>query len=1070
MQSGYFKYPSIHGNQVVFTCEDDLWMVQTSGEERAWRLTASDAENLYPVFSPDGGRIAFVSYEEGPPEVYVLPAQGGPAQRLTFQAAGCKVLTWSPQGDIIYTSSADAPFSGERWLFAVSPEGGLPRRLPLGPVSAVAYGPKGAIVLGRNTKDPARWKRYRGGTAGELWIDRRGDGHFVRLATPANGNVANPCWVKQRIYFLSDHEGVCNVYSFKPDGSDLRRHTDHDDFYARNLTSDGKRMVYHCGADLYLLDPARDLPVKLEVNLGSSQAQSKRRFVNGHDFLQSVDLSPDGSRLAVTSRGKAFMFANWEGPVVQYGEPEGVRYRLLGWIDESTLMSVASDEGEEEYLVVFSADNQEPPRRLELDMGLVHLWWCNPRNRWVALANHRNELLMVNLEDPELKLHKVDSSKFGQISGVCWSHDGRWLAYDYADTSRTRAIKLMRLEDLQVFYASRPVQRDFSPSFDPDGRYLYFVGQRELEPHYDDAEFGLGFPKARRLFAIALRKDVPSPFVQKAKPLESAAVQAKRKAEAELSHDVVPTEIDLDGLTERITAFPLGPARYSQIRGVKGDKVLFLEGDSDGHHRGTIEIFDFEKQEQERLVNKWVEGFWMANDTRTLVYWHERRLRVLPAEHYTGHGTGCNRPTGHIDLERVRVSVRPTKEFRQMFREAWRLQRDHFWSEDMSGLDWRAIYARYQPLVDRVTTRSEFSDLLWELLGELGTSHAYEMGGDYRRRSHYYQGFLGADWELADGHYRCRRVVRGDGWNTDATSPLLQPGVGVEEGDVLLAINGQPLEPHVPPGALLVNQAAQEVQLTVSRGGEVRTVAVRALSDETAARYREWVSSNRALVHELTGGRVGYLHVPDMGTHGYAEFHRGYLAECDREALVVDVRFNAGGHVSALLLQKLARRRIGYSFPRWGTPEPYPSESPRGPLVAVTNEHAGSDGDIFSHAFKLMKLGPLIGKRTWGGVIGISPRHYLADDTVTTQPEFSFFFDDVGWKLENRGTEPDIEVSNAPQDYVAERDPQLLKAIEVALAKLAELPAHTPSPTLRPNVAPPVLPPRAKGKVKRKKG
>jgi tricorn protease len=365
--------------------------------------------------------------------------------------------------------------------------------------------------------------------------------------------------------------------------------------------------------------------------------------------------------------------------------------------------------------------------------------------------------------------------------------------------------------------------------------------------------------------------------------------------------------------------------------------------------------------------------------------------------------------------------------------------------------------------VDRVTTRSELSDLLWEVQGELGTSHAYEIGGEYRPGPTYSQGQLGVDWrqDPATGRYIIGRIVEGDPWDPGVTSPLNRPGLDVRVGDAVLAINGQPVGGRVTPGEWLVNQADQEVLLTIQRGDEApRTVAVKALGTEQAARYRDWVEGNRRHVHEATAGRVGYVHIPDMGPEGFAEFHRGYLVEFDHEGLLIDVRYNGGGHVSQLLLEKLARRRLGYDFPRWGAPEPYPQHAPRGPIVALTNELAGSDGDIFSHTFKLLKLGPLVGKRTWGGVIGIWPRHILADGTLTTQPEFSFYFDDVGWNVENYGTDPDIEVDNRPQDYVRGVDVQLNKAIEVCLEQLVKVPPHTPQRKEHRRLAPPPLSPR----------
>ena len=403
----------------------------------------------------------------------------------------------------------------------------------------------------------------------------------------------------------------------------------------------------------------------------------------------------------------------------------------------------------------------------------------------------------------------------------------------------------------------------------------------------------------------------------------------------------------------------------------------------------------------------------------------------------------------------------------------------------MAALDWRAIYTRYLPLIERVGTRGEFSDLVWEMQGELGTSHAYEFGGDYRPSPHYSQGALAAEltWSPADDGYRIDNIIEGDAWNRRATSPLTAPGVDVRAGDILLAINGQRLRADLSPAQLLVNQADAEVLLTLAMrptpavidpdgppaesdeqpGDEpdgTRSYIVKTLYSDVPARYRAWVEENRRRVHAASGGRLGYLHIPDMGPHGYAEFHRGFLAEVERDGLIVDVRYNGGGHVSQLLLEKLARRRIGYDQSRWGGVAPYPAESVAGPIVALTNEHAGSDGDIFCHSFKVLKLGPLIGKRTWGGVVGISPRHPLVDGTITTQPEFSFWFEDVGWQVENYGTEPDIDVEIAPQDHVAGRDVQLDRSIAEGLQLLTDRPVRRPDPATRPSRALPKLPPR----------
>ena len=489
--------------------------------------------------------------------------------------------------------------------------------------------------------------------------------------------------------------------------------------------------------------------------------------------------------------------------------------------------------------------------------------------------------------------------------------------------------------------------------------------------------------------------------------------------------------------------------------------------DAEAHEGGgrTLSMIDLAMGKRHTFGDR-VHGVRVTADGKHALLNTGSRLRVIKGTAAPKELSGESEPsrtTGWIDLGRIRAEVRPDAEWRQMFREAWRLQRDQFWTEDMAGIDWAWVHDAYLPLVDRVSTRSEFSDLMWEMQGELGTSHCYEMGGDYAPGRFYGVGHLGADlaYDRRAKAWRIGRLPQGDSWQVASTSPLTAPGLGIKEGDSIVAVDGQKVGPKVSPSSLLVGQGGRNVTLTLRRGtGRTRDVVVKALRHEGALRYRDWVERNRAWVHAKSKGRMGYVHVPDMGVRGFSEFHRYYKGEVRRDGLIVDVRYNGGGHVSQLLLEKLLRRRVGYDLTRYNGLLSYPQDAPTGCLVAITNEFAGSDGDIFSHAWKIYGLGPLIGRRTWGGVVGIWPRHALVDGTTTTQPEFAYWFQDVGYAVENYGTDPDIPVDILPQDHKAGRDPQLERAYKEMQALFKERKPGVPRLGKQPSLKPPRLPRR----------
>ncbi len=750
MPQGYVRFPHISQDAIVFGAEDDLWLVSDEGG-RAERLTAAVNEVNYPRFSPDGQWMAFVGKDEGPTEVYVMSAQGGPSRRLTFQAANCQVLGWTPDGqEILYASNADQFTPRSRAIFAINPDGGQPRQLPFGKANDISYGPDGGIVLGRNIREPAYWKRYQGGTAGHLWCDIRGSGTFQRLLN-LNGNIAAPCWVGNRIYFLSDHEGIGNIYSCTPRGDDVRRHSDHQDFYARNLSSDGQRMVYHAGADLYLFDPDSERTQRIDVDLPSLRTQRNRKFVSASHYLDSYALHPQGYAVAITTRGKAFSMGNWEGPVLQHGEPDGVRYRLLEWLNDGKRFVAVSDEIGREALVIFNPEEAEEPKVLAgIEFGRVMSLEVSPQDDLVAITNHRNELIMVNLAGEQSIV--VDKSDHGQISDLSWSPDGGWLAYCFDDTAQTSVIKLCNIENGETHTITEAVAGDYCPSFDPEGKYLYFLGHRVFNPVNDSLQFERSFPRSVKPYVILLRNDLRSPFIPEPKapggkdkekdkddndtkqPLnDTEDVESKPEADDsslneaehgdEQAHQPEDAEkesasakkpslqIDLDGITSRVVPFPIPEGRYSKIRGIKG-KVLLLqypiEGTihtaTDSHEpKGSLWSFDFESLKNEYLLDG-VSSFDISRDAKTFIYHSHNRLRALKAGDKApkSESNEPGRDSGWLDLHRIKVSVQPAAEWKQMFAEAWRLQSEHFWVEDMSGVDWQAVYDQYAPLVERV--------------------------------------------------------------------------------------------------------------------------------------------------------------------------------------------------------------------------------------------------------------------------------------------------------------------------------------------------------------------------------
>jgi len=1078
MNDGYYRFATVAGDRLAFVCDDDLWTADLDGGA-ATRLTATPGVCTTPRFSPDGSLLAFIATDEGHPEVYVMPSGGGRPRRLTYLGGTMATLcAWSEDGSQIYfTANPNVWYERELRAFAVSPDGGLPRELRLGHMRTLSPGPNGRFAIGRNETDPARWKRYRGGTSGEIWCDVEGDGRYTKLPLP-NGNPVWPMWIGERIFFLADHEGIANVYSCTPQGADVRRHTHQDEYYARFPSTDGKRIVFTAGGKLLCYEIATGETRQVPVTAASAAPQTARRFLNGSEALDEFAPSPDGTGLALIARGQPYTMPFWEEAPIRHGGGSASRSRCIEWMNDAKRFVCVTDMNGFEQIALHEADgSKEPVLLTESDIGRVTGIACSPKKDWIAIANHRYELLLLDARDRSLRT--LDRSLGNRITDLAFSPDGRFLAYVWWPGGENAAIvRIARCKSGEVHDVTPKMRVDQSPAWDPQGRYLYFISTRDFDPVYDALQFGLSFPQAQRPFAVTLREDVPNPFAPKPKPVHKEHDRDPDPEDRKKDRAPVRIEIGFEGIEGRILAFPVDEGEYGQIVAVK-DRVFFTQfevrgikpqdhaWDEDEDLSGTLLAYDFEQQRSAAVAQE-VGEIEIAADAHTLVYRSHDRLRVidaladLPEEHDEQKPPNePGRKSGWVDLDRISIEVEPRDEWAQMYREAWRLQNEHFWVEDMSDVDWRRVYERYAALLPGIRTRAELSDLIWEMHGELGTSHAYEIGGDVRVPPQYKRGFLGADftYDKEAQTWRIERIYRGDSWNRDVDSPLAEPGLGIRAGDAILAIGGKRLSRDLTPNQALVNEAGRELSILVrASDGSSRAIAVRTLKSEQALRYRAWVDAARKRVHDATDGRIGYLHIPDMGPWGFSEFHRGYLSEYDRGGLIVDVRYNRGGHVSPLLLEKLARKRVGYDVSRYShKPFPYPPESLGGPMVGITNQFAGSDGDIFSHCFKMYKLGPLIGKRTWGGVIGINPYHRLVDGTITTQPEFSFWFKDVGWRVENYGTDPDFDVDIAPHDYRDGKDPQMDLAIRLALDAIERHEERYPDLATKPSLTLPSL-------------
>ncbi|QCD56426.1 S41 family peptidase [Streptomyces hawaiiensis] len=1082
----YLRLPHLHDDLLCFVAEDDLWLAPLDAPGRAWRITVDRTKAGHPRFSPDGRHLAWTSWRSLVPEVHVVPVDGGPGRQVShWGSADTRVCGWTPDGEILAVASHGEPFSYFTWAYKLSPGGDPGRKLPWGPVADIQVadvdGERRSLLLtGTPPHEPASWKRYRGGAMGRLWL------HGERLLEGLGGHLHSPMFVGGRIAFLSDHEGVGNLYSCAYDGSGLRRHTDHDAFYARHAASDGTRVVYQCGGDLWLVDDLSpdSEPRRLDVRLSGPRAGRRPYQVAASRHVDGLSVDETGRASAVVVRGSLYWLTHRDGPARTLTDTPGVRVRLPEMLGGSGRVAYVTDAEGEDAIEIASlprASGDRAPRRLAPGaLGRVRELVSDPEGERLAVASHDGRLLLVDVtEDSDGEVTELIRSVNGPVRDLAFSPDGAWLTWSHPGVGRSlRQIKMARLAgtaegDRLVVDVTNGRFEDENPVFTRDGRYLAFLSWRGFDPVYDVHTGDLSFPLGCRPYLVPLSSATPSPFA--VNPEGRPAAGGLDPVEDDENGDNGAVTVEAEGLESRVTPFPVAASKYSALHPVAGGGLVWLRwpisgalgetfaNPDDTSGRPTLEHFGVTKARKSELAQH-LDWFAVSGDGSRLVIVDEGELRAVPANE-----PGDSDSTVWIDARRILHTADPAAEWRQAYEEAGRLIRAYFWDPGMCGIDWDGVLDQYRPLVERVASPDEFADLLREVLGELGTSHAYvtaarrnEGPPHYQRR----QGLLGANFVRRDGGWAVKRILLGDSSDSKARSPLA--GAGIREGAVLTHVDGRPVDPDAGPYPLLAGAGGTTVELTfdpaegpAEGGGPPRRVAVVPLVDERPLRYQDWVAKRRAVVRELSGGRCGYLHIPDMGGSGWAQFNRDLRMEVSRPALIVDVRGNAGGHISELVIETLSRTILGWDLTRDAQPVSYTSNAPRGPVVALADEATSSDGDMITAAFKLLKLGPVVGQRTWGGVVGMTGRHELGDGTVITVPMNAAWFDAYGWSVENQGVTPDIDVLRTPLDWAEGRHAQLTDAVELALGLLeTDPPATPPNYGDVPDRSRPKLPPR----------
>jgi tricorn protease len=1057
------RHPDVSATQIAFVYAGDIWLVPKSGGV-AERLSTPKGEEMFPRFSPDGTVIGYSANYDGNMDIYVIPAVGGLPTRVTHHPAADRMLGWFPDGNTILFASMMA--SGKdrfNQLYKVARTGGLPEKLPL------PYGEFGAISPDGRTlayvpisTDFRTWKRYRGGMAPDIWL--------FDLTSLASRNLTNnpasdslPMWHGSTIYFLSDRDAHerANIWAHDLKSGKVRQVTTFTDFDVRFPSIGPQDLVFEKGDRLYLMDLKSEKVHEVRVEVVTDRATLKPRSENVSKLIRNATLSPSGKRVVVEARGELFSVPAEHGVVLDLTKSSGTAERFPSWSPDGKTIAYFSDRSGEYELTLRPADGSGDEKTVtKLGPGFrYHLLW-SPDGKWLVFAD---QAMRINLcEVATGKVTSVDKGLYmyqGDLDWfrVSWSADSRWFAYAREVGDRNAAVFLYDTKVGKLTQATSGFYATRTPAFDPEGKYLFVFTDRTFKPSYGALDDTWIYANATNLAAITLRRDVPSPLAprndvegedKKSDNKDEAKKEEPKKEgdkaeggeKAEKKEPPKPVDIDLDGFEQRLVVLPPAAGNYAELFAIAG-KVLYRREPRTGadDEKNPILFYDLKEREEKTILAD-ADAFAVSADGKKLLVRKKLEFAIIEPK----PDQKMEKKLAVAGLEAV---IDPPAEWRQIFNDAWRIERDYFYDPGMHGVDWAAMRESYGKLLADAVTRWDVNFVIGELIAELNSSHTYRGGGDVEEAPERGAGLLGADYALDAGHFRFQRILAGAPWDSEVRSPLRQPGVNVKEGDYLLAVNHVPLDATSDPWAAFQGLAKKAVLLTVNDKPTMtgaREVLVETLDSEARLRNLAWIEQKRELVEKAGAGRIGYVYVPDTGINGQTELVRQFRAQYTKDGLIIDERFNSGGQIPDRFVELLNRPLSSFWGVRDGLDWQWPPIAHAGPEAMLINGWSGSGGDCFPFFFKKAGRGPLIGMRTWGGLIGMTGVPALVDGGMVTAPTFGIYSTDGKWIIEGHGVDPDIEVVDDPAKMVSGGDPQLERAVQEVLNALAKNPPQRP--------------------------